>query len=244
MTSTKFKVNINFNLRKPNDIKPTSINAIVRFNGERIVISGIDKIKPSEWRAPLTEGEKPKKGVRYNFPKINVQNTSIISNLKDAEQKIDKAFNDYTFKINRYPETKDEIKDFHAFCKRNVFNLSDPEENIQKEKFKSDSLFDYIELYIKESDPKQTTPPKRTFIYKGEEKQYTDRSRTVWKSMIKTLKDYGLTIEKADLKFIDVNLEFYNGFKDYMTSKKHSQNYFGTIVKYIKKFMNESGFTH
>jgi integrase len=42
------------------------------------------------------------------------------------------------------------------------------------------------------------------------------------------------------LSFNDINLEFYNDFKNFIDSELKTKNYFGTLIKHIKVFMDEA----
>lgn len=52
------------------------------------------------------------------------------------------------------------------------------------------------------------------------------------------LRDYERT--HGRLKFSDINIDFYRSFKGWFYKEKFSRNYFGTMIKEIKKFMNGS----
>src|SRR5690606_31850396 len=107
-----FPVNVNFNLRatKPAN-KDTAVNAVVRFNNQRIVLSGITKAQPRFWN----EGA-PTQHV------ANVDAKKIKKKLNDAESKIIEIFDEYTNKHNGFPA---DLKAFQLQLRKAVFNIPD-----------------------------------------------------------------------------------------------------------------------
>lgn len=228
--------NVKFNLRSLKEKnKETPINAVVHFYYNRIVISRIGKIKPKDW-------ETNPNHKKYNSPKPGVANDGIRLLLTNTEASIVNAFKDIVEKLGHRPESPNEINQFRELCKSRIQGLPDEIQN--EDKPKSDSLIKYIEQYIKEADPEQWKEDpamnKRRFNIRGTDKDYTKRSRQGWTSLLNQLKEFAIYQGTKDIKFIDINQDFYKMFKDFQTQKGISQNYFGTFIKNLKKFMNES----
>src|SRR5699024_4795512 len=57
---------------------------------------------------------------------------------------------------------------------------------------------------------------------------------------LNTIKEFRKQSGHKDLEFGEVTIQFYQSFEGFVKSKKFSKNYFGSFIKYIKKFMKES----
>lgn len=60
-----------------------------------------------------------------------------------------------------------------------------------------------------------------------------------YNTAINKLKDYEKETRRK-LKFDDINIEFYNDFQHWFYKKGYADNYFGTVVKFIKQVYRES----
>ncbi len=49
------KINVNFNLRKPNSDTPTPINVVIRYNGDQFTYPTSEKILPANWQSDKTK---------------------------------------------------------------------------------------------------------------------------------------------------------------------------------------------
>lgn len=93
-----------------------------------------------------------------------------------------------------------------------------------KEVRHTDKLLSYIEYFINDSEQRQN---ERTV-----KKYRTTRNR---------IKEFLEKKGKTDIKFKDIDLEFYNHFKDYLTNEfDYSQNTVGKHIKTFKTFLNSS----
>lgn len=84
----------------------------------------------------------------------------------------------------------------------------------------------YFSDYVKESIEK----------LKESKAKFTIQS---YNTTLKKLNDYEKYIGKR-LKFSDINIDFYTAFKAWFFTTANTRNYFGTQIKNIKKFMNDS----
>jgi len=81
-------------------------------------------------------------------------------------------------------------------------------------------LVDFATTFMNESDRKHNT--KKTY-----------------QTTIRKLIEYEKTYKKR-LAFSDIDMEFYNSFKRWLTEEGYSKNFIGTIFKNVKMFMNKS----
>ena len=79
-----------YNLRKPKDIKPTTVFFIVRINNEQLRISTRCKVYPNQW-------EKSKAKVSKQLPKLESDNNMI---LNDQIEIYNQRFDEYKYLVN------------------------------------------------------------------------------------------------------------------------------------------------
>jgi len=203
-----FPVNVNFNLRatKPAN-KDTAVNAVVRFNNQRIVLSGITKAQPRFWN----EGA-PTQHV------ANVDAKKIKKKLNDAESKIIEIFDEYTNKHNAFPS---DLKAFQELLRKKVFNIPDkPREDHTHNK----SVCNYLTRFIEEAKAGTRTKAKDVPFVWNTIKGYG------------TLLTH-LSAFRGNVTFDEVTLDFYYDFKEYIYGKNHAPNYFGSLIKRLKTIM-------
>jgi integrase len=91
---------------------------------------------------------------------------------------------------------------------------------LQKERAGSKDLVGFAELYIETIDRKPNT-----------KKQL--------RQALRNLKEYKQA-SKASLHLDSIDLDFYDGFVDFLLKKNYGKNTIGTVIKNVKVFMNEA----
>jgi len=76
MNSKNLKsVRVNFNLRPaPEDAKDTALNCVIRWNQQKIVISSVERIKPSNWNPKTQRAKKFAGHTEFNTRLDNIEN--------------------------------------------------------------------------------------------------------------------------------------------------------------------------
>lgn len=220
-----FTLNVNFNLRNTTPSNElTAINAVVRFNNQRVVISGIDKVEPRYWNG---QKQKPTQNV------ANDRSKQISKNISNASAIITDIFEQYTTQFNKYPEN---IKEFQDQCRREIFNL--PNNTANKENsIKSNNFLIYLENF------KDSVKAGKRIISSGKRKgqAYAYNTYKQYGSLITNIKSYMIHSRINELTFDDIDLDFYTSFREYCVVKQGlTPNYFGTLVKCIKTIMNDA----
>jgi len=188
-------MSVNFFL-KDKKKEQTSVDAIVRFKGERFKIATGERVIVDYW---LDDKKRVKQVRAYkDAAEINLR-LSIWKNTLDA------VCND--FAITMKVPTKEEF-------------LKAIEKKQNKGVKPSNLLVDYLENFIPRSGR-------------------ADRTKLSYGST----KNLLISFEKetrTKLHFEDINMSFYKNFKKYIEKEGKSKNYFGTMIKNIKLFMEES----
>ncbi|WP_262250099.1 site-specific integrase [Parapedobacter soli] len=215
-----FPVNINFNLRatKPAN-KDMPVNAVVRFNNQRIVISNITKAQPRYWK----DG-KPTQHVG------NVNAADIKIALKKADTAILERYNAYIEKHRAFPV---DLKAFQEELRRAVFNI--PEET-EGPDLNDKSLINYTTTFRDE------IKKGKRLLQSGKNKgmPYSAETHKSYGNLEFKLKEYRQHIGSDDVLFDDIGMDFYYRFKDMVESQDHTPGYFGTLVKCLKTIMESA----
>lgn len=219
-----FTLNVNFNLRQTEPAnKATPINAIVRFNNERIVISGIDKVEPRYWNS---DKQCPKQHA------ANPRAREISRSLSDARLIIEETFNTFIEEHGAYP---DELKAFQAKCRCKVLGLPDNAERTVSKR--SNSFAEYLEQLI------QDIRANKKVISSGKSKglPYSKNSIKTYTNLLFNLSAFKKHTGRNDINFTDIDLDFYTDFRSYLVTHRNlSPGYFGDMVKAIKSVMADS----
>ncbi len=201
--------NIRFRLRKPKEKnKLQSIYVVYSFgSNSKLYFSINEKTTPVQWSE---EKQKIKVG--------NKKNTRINNILNDLKAVTEKKITDY--KDKKEILTKEILKGFLT----EYFN---PKEKSEKNK---DTLFDFIELHIKDKENNSSVATGRKLnIYT----LYT------YKQTFETLKDYAKS-KKIILDFDNLNLDFYNNYINFLQSNNLALNTIGKRIKTLKTFLNSA----
>lgn len=220
-----FTLNVNFNLRNTTPANAlTAINAVVRFNNQRVVISGIDKVEPRYWN---TEKQKPLQNAANDRAK------QISKNISNASAVITDIFEKYTIQHKRYP---DNIKDFQEQCRRTIFDLPDQSE-IKRNNIKNTNFLQYL----KDFRDALKSGKRRISIGKRKGQPYASNTHKQYGNLITNLESYMIHARIGEINFEDIDLDFYTSFREYCVVKHgKTPGYFGTLIKCIKTTMNDA----
>ncbi|RKR83312.1 integrase-like protein [Mucilaginibacter gracilis] len=223
-----FKYAVKFVLQQVKDKKkPTPLRCFVRYNNTRCVFKSGVVIEPQYW---LVEPQKPRQVSAIDYKSID-------SGLESVKNCVKTAFDYLSDKNKEYPDP-DKLKDLVSLIMKN--NGDNP--YIEKPA-KNYTLFEFIEKLIRD-----TKEGKRVL---GSGNRYSPGTIKAYGSAFGVLKGYHdykvskITRGKAiePIRFEDIDLNFYEDFKDWCylyRSETLSDNYFGTVIKFIKTVMSES----
>lgn len=266
MNQSAYKHSINFNI-VTTDIdldrikeKPVRIKAMLRFNNlSPLTFSGVDKIILGKYQLKETKvlvRNNVKIGIvstaatwdfDKQFPKNNVANAKISRNLTNVKNKISDLFIERCNELGRFPDAQ-EAKELQAYINSILKNKAPKAAvEVKKEDIKTANLLVYIYDYIKGAN---LNPPTR--LLKGQ--PYKKRSIQSFLNTLNILIEYKggepITFKQMQdpetvkqlpmLSFDEITLAFYDKFMDYLGVLALGVSYFGSQIKYIKKFMSES----
>ncbi|OOQ57126.1 site-specific integrase [Mucilaginibacter pedocola] len=212
-----FKHTVKFVLQQTaQPAKLTPLRCFVRYNNDRAVFPSGETIEPRYWNVTA---QAPRQIAGFTAgPKV-------ANNLKHIKACIATAFEHLTAIHQEYPAPAD-LQSLVLQVIKNGGVLPG------KEKRTSD-LFTYIDQLISD-----TTTGKRV-KQKGD--RYSPGTVRHYNSAHGVLKRFAAHKGKASFKFNDINLDFYFDLKDFAYRvEKLTDNYFGTVVKFLKTCMNEA----
>lgn len=230
--NNNFTHRVQFNLRKyePSN-SPQDIHAIIRFNNQRLVISGIEKCEPRFWNCAKNKSN-PK---NYNTPKQSVENKrarAILVKMNDAKTKISEVFDSYIKENNSYPK---DLKAFQYDCRSAIFDLKSRSQKTEQEK--SPSILAYVSDFVKDMKAGR----KIISVGKKRGQLYSVNSLKTYSNLLFNLSSYSKYAGLKDIEFNDIDLEFYTELRNYMVIERNlSPAYFGDTVKSLKAIMSDS----
>ncbi len=266
MNQSAYKHSINFNI-VTTDIdldrikeKPVRIKAMLRFNNlPPLTFSGVDKIILGKYQLKETK-VLVQNNVKIRivptaaawdfdkqFPKNNVANAKISRNLTNVKNKISDLFIERCNDLGRFPDAQ-EAKELQVHINRILKNKAPKAAvEVKKEDVKTNNLLLYILDYIKAAN---SNPATR--LLKGQ--PYKKRSIQSFLNTLNILIEYKggepITFKQMQdpetvkqfpmLGFDEITLAFYDKFRDYLGALGLGVSYFGSQIKYIKKFMGDS----
>ncbi|MGJ1238163.1 MULTISPECIES: tyrosine-type recombinase/integrase [Sphingobacterium] len=266
MNQSAYKHSINFNI-VTTDIdldrikeKPVRIKAMLRFNNlPPLTFSGVDKIILGKYQLKETK-VLVQNNVKIRivptaaawdfdkqFPKNNVANAKISRNLTNVKNKISDLFVERCNDLGRFPDAQ-EAKELQVHINSILKNkVPKAAVEVKKEDVKTNNLLVYIYDYIKGAN---SNPATR--LLKGQ--PYKKRSIQSFLNTLNILIEYKggepITFKQMQdpetvkqlpmLSFDEITLAFYDKFRDYLGVLGLGVSYFGSQIKYIKKFMSES----
>lgn len=237
MNSNDLKgVKVNFNLRsktgqereldqktKSKSNKETSINCVVRWNNQKIVLTAAESINPLYF---------DKESQRAKDVRAFTGRAAFNTRLDLKESNIKEVYRNFLTNQNRYPlpnELKELIK--HKFA------------GTQPTQVETITLFRFIEDFIKFADQRLSTQTKQ---------KLTSTTKRVYGQVFTVLKEFNIiwkqNLKKTntpkgnqDLDFDDIDLQFYTDYTKYLNEiKKYKVNTVGKHIKTLKTFLNDA----
>jgi integrase len=205
-------MNVNYYLK--DKTKPqTAINCIIRYRGQRYKLATGESVNPEFWD-----------GRRATLRKAYPEAATINIKLDRFETRITKAFEPHI--INRTIPTISELRENSS-----EFRVQSSKANTLNSELKTMNFTAYFQSY------NATAPIAASTLKK-------------YKTTLRWIKQYEQR-QNRRLTFDDVNVQFYTHFREWIINKtylpradalpqRYSANYFGSLVKCIKRVMNEA----
>jgi integrase len=212
-----FKHTVKFVLQQTESAaKETPLRCFVRYNNDRSVFASGVTIEPRYWNVKTQEPRKVS-----GFADTN----KVAKGLKQITAAITVAFEHLTSLHQEYPEPS-VLKDLVMQVVKNDGVLPGKEK-------KTTDLFTYIDQLISDTETGKRVKQKGDRYSPGTIRHYN--------SAYGVLKRFAAHQGKTSFKFNDVTLNFYFELKDFCYQvEKLTDNYFGTVVKFLKTCMAES----
>jgi integrase len=205
---------VNFYLRETTPNKVTAVMMFFSFRNSRFKIGTVDKINTKFW-----DSENQRAKQTRAFPTYPEFNTAL-------QNKRNIALDIYRAYLNDNDQQQPTPGQLKELIKGKLSTDSNPQEALTYD------LLSFTELFIKESETGKRLSDKGTPIQPNTIKIY----RTLKKNLIefKASKRYNLAFENIDLAFFE-------DFKDYMTfEKKYATNTLSKHIRILKVIMNEA----
>ncbi|MGM1429546.1 tyrosine-type recombinase/integrase [Sphingobacterium lactis] len=249
-----YKHSISFNLvTKEIEIdkiktKPIRINAILRFDNRKIVISGVEWIILQRYKINEKGGKITAVSDAWDFKKQfpKAIYTKQIKRLNEVKTIMSELFNKKCNELGSFPPP-DEAKKLQSIIDSVLKNKQIQSKDTAVYK-KTENLLVYIHDYILGA----ISSPITRYLKKGATEQpYKKRAIQSFLNTLNTFIDFknGTPLTFKDIlsgcerdklpviKFEDISNEFLVQFKRYLANKNLSINYYGSHLKYLKKFM-------
>jgi integrase len=132
-------VKVNFNLRPASEnAKDTALNCVIRWNQQRIVISSVERIKPSDWNLKTQRAKKFAGHTEFNTRLDNIEND------------IKEVYRTFINDNNQYPT----ITQLRELVKNKLAG-------IQKVKKLPQTFFEHVKEYIKQASERENKITER-----------------------------------------------------------------------------------
>ncbi|SCW88427.1 site-specific integrase [Mucilaginibacter sp. NFR10] len=198
--------------------KLTPLRCFVRYNSTRSVFSSGIAIEPRYWNV---KNQEPRQMASFK------DGPMIAQSLKLVRDSIDIAFDHLTISTKAYPEP-DTLRELAIQVINNGGKLPGTEAKVTTK-----DLFTYIDQVIAD-----TKSGKRV---KAHGVKYAPGTIRHYNSAYGVLKRFAAHKGVKSFKFDDITLDFYFELKEFAYQvERLSDNYFGTVVKFLKTCMNES----
>lgn len=232
--------------------KPIRINAILRFDNRKLVISGVERITLGRYKITEKDGKVSAVSDAWDFKKQFPKSiySKQIKRLNEVKTIISDMFSNMCLELGGFP-SPEQAKQLQSYIDAKIKNKAVKKSEIIED-VKTENLLIYMHDYIVGT----ISEPKTRIINKGLKsgQPYKKRAIQSFLNTLNTLIEYKagqpLTFkeilsgkERNNLpliKFNDIQQKFLNDFKHYLSGKNLSINYFGSHLKYLKKFMKES----
>jgi integrase len=132
-------VKINFNLRPASqDAKDTALNCVIRWNQQRLVISSVERIKPSDWNLKTQRGKK------------FVGHTEFNTRLDNIENDIKEVYRTFINDNKQYPT----ITQLRELVKNKLAGIQQPKKLPQ-------TFFEHVKEYIQQASERENKVTER-----------------------------------------------------------------------------------
>ena len=215
-----FRYSVKFFLQKsePKN-EPTQLRCYIRYNSRLVIVGTGLSIKPVDWNAEKNEPRQ--KATLLNADKLK-------HDLENIRKWVSAAFDYLTKRSRAYPDEA-ELKELCKFVIKNDGQLPGQSSNTL-----ATNLTSYMEKLIRD-----TKSGKRT---KSNGAPFSPDTVKHYNSAFGIIKKYTAHAGKSELRFSDIDIDFYNEFKNfaYNLDPPLSDNYFGAVIKFLKTCMNEA----
>ncbi|WP_171972459.1 site-specific integrase [Mucilaginibacter polytrichastri] len=205
---------INFYLRNNTPNKETGILLYFSYNGTRLNICTVDRIDPKYWDSSNQKARQSK-----SFP-TNAEFNTRLNNIKNKVQDIYRKYLNDNSQQQPLPAT---IK---SLIMAGLFDQAEPLTNT------SYTLISFAEHYINQIETNKRLSKTG--------KPLADSTKRIHKTHLAILKEFQATRRKP-ITFEDVTLDFYNDFKDHLTTvRKYSTNSIGKHIRTLKGILSDA----
>lgn len=213
MNSKELKsVKVNFNLRPLSDgAKDTALNCVIRWNQQRIVISSVERIKPSDWNLNTQRAKK--------FP----GHTEFNTRLDNIENDVKEVYRTFINDNNQYPT----IPQLRELVKNKLAG-------IQQVKKLPLTFFEHVKEYIQQASERENKVTERKLA------PVTIRVYIQVYNVLKEFSEYRGNRGK-EITFESMNLAFYEDYKSFLQfNKGYAKNTVGKHIRVLKGFLNDA----
>lgn len=210
------KYSIRFTLQsKAPTTKETVLRCWACYNATKTVFNSGLRIEPRFWNHKAQEAR-----VNILFPDAG----KFTADVKQVRKWAENAFEDMVNETQAYPD----IEALKERCLSYIINKGAPKGVVKKDM----TFVEYIDVIINDSKS-----GKRQM---GSGRQYGSGIIKSYVTSKRNLEAFTIYSKRKPLTFADINLEFYNDYKDWCyTVKMFADNTFGKLIRDIKTFMNE-----
>lgn len=195
--------------------KPTQIRCFVRFNGTRSVFGTNIQIEPKNWNSGAQMGRKT---ALFDAAEVN-------GKLETITKYVDSLFDG----LVSYPDAKEIELRCKEFIAKGSTILSQQEPTPARLISYSQQLYE-----------KTVSGERKIASGKRAGQAYKPNSLKAYSNYLKNLREYAAHLKKEDFDFEEIDRAFYEGWRDFLYSKKYSLGYFSTMVKVLKTIMAEA----
>lgn len=203
----------NFNLREATASTETPINFVIRWNNNRLVYPTNETIHPDYWQTDRKKSD---------FQRAT--NTKRIKANAELNARLDKLVSIAKEVFRRYVNDNDKQPSVEVF--RELLNTE-----LKGSKETKLDFIGFVKKFIEESKIKTNEHTGRTF---------SSGTIKIYNNCLNHLREYA-KVKRKRVDFDTIDLDFYNDFKEYLTTnKKFSTNTIGRLIKSVKTFLNDA----
>lgn len=183
-------VKVNFNLRPTSgESKDTALNCVIRWNLQTLVISNVERIKPTDWNPKIQRAKKFAGHKEFNTRLDNIEND------------IKEVYRTFINDNNLYPE-KEKMREI----------VKNKLAGIQSAKILTQTFFEHVDEYIQQASERENGVTERKVA------PVTIRIYNQVKNVLKEFADYSnkaITFEGINLSFYEDYKSFLQNNKVY-----------------------------